>query len=128
ALPDLPGVTLLLAGTGEDEAMLRKLAADLGVADRVRFLGAVAHDELADYYNAADILVLASSREGMANVLLEAIACGTPIVGSPIPGMDEVVDPPESGVIMESRTPAACAAAVAKLLARMPDRAATRAY
>ncbi|MDA5193583.1 glycosyltransferase family 4 protein [Alphaproteobacteria bacterium LMG 31809] len=128
ALPDLPDVTLLLAGTGEDEGMLRKLAADLGVADRVRFLGAVAHHDLADYYNAADILVLASSREGMANVLLEAIACGTPIVGSPIPGMDEVVDPPESGVIMTSRTPKACAEAVAKLLANMPDRAATRAY
>lgn len=128
ALPDLPGVTLLLAGTGEDEAMLRTLAADLGVADRVRFLGAVSHEDLADYYNAADILVLASSREGMANVLLEAIACGTPIVGSPIPGMNEVVDPPEAGIIMESRTPAACAAAVATLLANLPDRAATRRY
>lgn len=128
ALPALPGVTLLLAGTGEEEQRLRTLAAELGVADRVRFLGAVSHHDLADYYNAADVLVLASSREGMANVLLEAIACGTPIVGSPIPGMTEVVDPPESGLIMESRTPEACAAAVAKLLANLPDRAATRAY
>ena len=126
SLPD--AVRLLIAGEGQLEADLRGLAERLGVAERVRFLGAVPHGGLAGVYGAADILVLASSREGWANVLLEAMACGTPVVASPIPGNDEVVRAPAAGVIAGANTAAGVAAAVAGLLARPPARAATRAY
>ena len=128
ALRLLPDARLLIAGEGPLEADLRALAARLGVAGRVRFLGPVPHAELAAAYGAADILVLASSREGWANVLLEAMACGTPVVASPIPGNDEMIQAPAAGVIARENTPAGLAEAVSGLLARPPGRAATRAY
>ena len=98
------------------------------MAARVRFLGAVPHAELAALYGAADALVLASSREGWANVLLEAMACGTPVVATDIWGTPEVVADPAAGRLVPERTPAALAAAVAALLADPPARAATRRY
>ncbi len=91
-------------------------------------LGARPHAELPALYGAADILVLASSREGWANVLLEAMACGTPVVASNIPGNPEVVRDPAAGVITETNTPAGIAAAVRRLHAILPKREMTRAY
>ncbi len=128
ALPHLPGHTLLIAGEGPEDAKLRALADRLGVSDRVRFLGRRPHEELPDLYGAADILVLASSREGWANVLLEAMACGTPVVASNVWGTPEVVAAPEAGRLMRERSGAAIAEAAAELLANLPDRAATRIY
>ena len=128
ALTHLPQTRLLIAGQGPLENQLRALAQTCGVADRVRFLGAVKHSALREYYGAADVLVLASSREGWANVLLEAMACGTPVVASDVGGTAEVVTTPAAGVLMRERTPSALADAVNVLLARTPDSAATRAY
>lgn len=128
ALAFLENTDLLIVGTGPEDAALRRLAAELGVASRVRFVGAVEQRALKDYYGAADALVLASSREGWANVLLEAMACGTPVVASDVWGTPEVVAAPEAGVLMKARTPQALAAAVEHLFAHMPDRAVTRRY
>ena len=128
ALKHLPDTRLLIAGDGPEEANLRALARSSGVEARVTFLGAIKHDQLRDYYGAADILVLASSREGWANVLLEAMACGTPVAASNVWGTPEVVAVPEAGVLMRERTPAALAEAVKVLLAQYPERAATRRY
>lgn len=128
ALPLLPDVQLLIVGDGEEETALRRLAADLGVAERVTFVGAVPQEELRRYYGAADALVLASSREGWANVLLEAMACGTPVIASNVWGTPEVVAAPEAGVLMQTRTPEGLAAAFRQLFAHYPDRAATRRY
>jgi teichuronic acid biosynthesis glycosyltransferase TuaC len=128
ALPLLPGVRLVVAGDGPNRAMLEALARQLGVSERVRFLGAVPQAELRAHYGAADALVLASSREGWANVLLEAMACGTPVVASRVWGTPEVVAAPEAGVLMAERTPQGVADAVNALRAACPDRAATRRY
>lgn len=128
ALTNLPDTRLLIAGDGEEESNLRAIAHECGVTDRVSFLGAIKHDALRDYYGAVDVLVLASSREGWANVLLEAMACGTPVVASNVWGTPEVVATPEAGVLMRERTPTALADAVKALLAQYPDRAATRRY
>ena len=84
ALFRLEGYTLLIAGEGPEKPALHALAQKLGVAARVRFLGSLPHSDLPRIYSAADALVLASSREGWPNVLLEAMACGTPVVASPI--------------------------------------------
>ena len=127
ALPRLPGVRLAIAGDGPLGEELRRLAATLGVGDRVRFMGSLPQRDLPDLYSAADILVLASSREGWANVLLEAIACGTPVVASNVWGTPEVVAAPEAGELIE-RTPEAIADAVERLFARMPERSVVRAY
>ncbi|TVR97341.1 MAG: glycosyltransferase family 4 protein [Rhodospirillales bacterium] len=128
ALPRLPGATLMIAGEGPQSGALERLAVAEGVADRVRFLGAVPHQELRSYYSAADVLVLASSREGWANVLLEAMACGTPVVATRVWGAPEVVAAPEAGALVNDATPAAIAAAVQGLLNAPPRREATRAY
>jgi teichuronic acid biosynthesis glycosyltransferase TuaC len=128
ALPLLPGVRLVVAGDGPNRAMLEQLARSLNVTGRVEFLGAVPQAQLRGHYGAADALVLASSREGWANVLLESMACGTPVVASRVYGTPEVVAAPEAGVLMAERTPQGVADAVNALRANYPDRAATRRY
>ncbi|MHA1112894.1 MAG: glycosyltransferase family 4 protein [Alphaproteobacteria bacterium] len=128
ALPSLPDTDLLIVGEGPEAVSLEALAARLGVRDRVRFLGRRPHEELPGIYGAADALVLASSREGWANVLLESMACGTPVVATALWGTPEVVAAPEAGRLMRERGAEALAEAVRALFAAPPDRAATRAY
>lgn len=128
ALSDLPGMRLFIAGDGPDRAALKSLAVERGVADRVHLLGVVPHAELPSLYAGADISILASSREGWANVLLESMACGTPVVASRIWGTPEVVADPVAGVLMPERSAAGVAEGVKTLLRQMPDRAATRRY
>jgi len=124
----LPELDLIVIGDGPEREALGALARESGAADRVRFVGSLAQEELRNYFGAADALVLASSREGWANVLLESMACGTPVVASNIGGTPEVVSAPEAGVLMAERTPEAVADAVQRLFARYPDRGATRRY
>jgi glycosyltransferase involved in cell wall biosynthesis len=128
ALRSLWEIDLVIVGEGPERDALQALARESGVGDRVRFVGALPQDELRNYYGAADALVLASSREGWANVLLESMACGTPVVASAAGGSPEVVAAPEAGVVMAERTPEAVAAGVKQLFARRPDRADTRRY
>ena len=118
---------LVIVGEGPDRSALEALIAKLGLKDRVRLLGARPHQELAGYYSAADAMVLASSREGWANVLLEAMACGTPVIASDIPGNSEVVQSRDAGLIV-ARTPEAIAAGVRALFAAPSSREATRRY
>jgi glycosyltransferase involved in cell wall biosynthesis len=128
ALPELPGTTLLVVGDGRMEQELRDLACDLGLADRVRFLGHVEQEDLKEYYGAADALVLASSREGIANVLIESMACGTPVIATAVWGTPEAVNVPEAGVLMRDRSVASLVEAARRLFADYPDRDATRRH
>ena len=128
ALADLPDARLLIAGSGPMRAELERVAVEKGVASRVRFLGEIAHDALTDAYRAADIFVLASSREGWANVLLEAMACGTPVVATNVNGTPEVLQDPKLGVLVQERSAPALAQAIKQLRALSPDRRAVRTY
>jgi teichuronic acid biosynthesis glycosyltransferase TuaC len=128
ALKQVPDATLLLAGSGPDRQKLEALAAGLGVKDRVRFMGSVDQKTLCDIYNCADISILASSREGWANVLLESMACGTPVLGSAVWGTPEVIAAPEAGLLLKNRDAESIAAGIGQLRSAMPDRAATRRY
>jgi glycosyltransferase involved in cell wall biosynthesis len=128
ALPDLPDCKLLIAGGGPLRGELEGLARRLGVWDRVRFLGETPHAALPALYGAADALVLTSVREGWPNVLLEAMACGTPVVASNVNGVAEVVRAPAAGRLLRERTPAGLVAALRELRQDLPGRAATRRY
>ena len=128
ALADLPDCRLLIAGDGPLRGELEGLARRLGVIDRVRFLGEVGHAVLPSLYTAADAMVLASSREGWANVLLEAMACGTPVVASDVNGTAEVVRAPAAGRLMRERTPSGLVTALAELRRELPSREQTRRY
>ena len=128
ALKDLPDATLLIAGDGPQQSALQNQAASLGVDARVRFLGRLAHEKLPEVYNAADLLVLASSREGWPNVLLEAMACGTPCVATPVWGSGEVIREQAAGALAHDRSPEAIAGAANKVLTNPPSRTETRRY
>ncbi|MEE9355066.1 MAG: glycosyltransferase family 4 protein [Methylococcaceae bacterium] len=128
AMKDLPDYELLIAGDGEERKRLQKLAVTEQVSDRVRFLGALTPDRLAEVYNAVDILVLASSREGWANVLLESMACGTPVIATNIWGTPEVVTTPDAGLLMSERSATAIVKATKQLLENYPSREKTHHY
>ncbi len=128
ALSHLPEAVLLIVGDGAERRSLESLAVTLGVAQRVRFIPAMAQEILRDYYSAADVLVLASSHEGWPKVLLEATACGTPVVASRVGGAPEIVRSAEAGLLLPERTPTALAQAIRALFAAYPDRGATRCY
>jgi glycosyltransferase involved in cell wall biosynthesis len=107
---------------------LKGLAVSLRVERRVRFLPAVPQSELVKIYNAAEVLVLASSREGMPNVVLEALACGTPVVATAVGGVPEIVRGPDAGVLVKQRDAEGIAGGVRQLLADYPPPGATRRY
>jgi glycosyltransferase involved in cell wall biosynthesis len=127
-LKSLPEATLFLVGDGPDRARLESVARELGVGHRVRFIGAVPQTDLPRYYSAADALLLASSREGWPNVLLEAMACGTPVVAARVGGTPEIVTSPAAGLLFEPRTVDALGTAVRQLLESPPSRAETRRH
>lgn len=118
----LPTAHLALAGAGPDEAMLRARAAQSGVESRVHFLGALPHAELPELLSAADVFVLPSSSEGLANAWIEALACGVPVVTTPIPGARELITDPAFGRFA-ARDGREIAEAVQVLLASPPKQA-----
>ena len=122
------GMHLVIVGGGPEDAALRRQAKSLGVQDRVHFIGLVPQLELKWWYSAASALVLCSSREGWANVLLESMACGTPVIATNIWGTPEVVDRPQAGQLMTQRTGKGLHEAWLALSANMPIRAETRAH
>jgi len=117
AMQSLTDYELLIVGGGEQENELKKLVKQLKLDDKVKFLGEKRQQQLTEIYNAADAMVLASSREGWANVLLESMACGTP----------EIVQNKDAGVLVK-RTAEEIAAGVDKLFSNYPARNDTRKY
>jgi teichuronic acid biosynthesis glycosyltransferase TuaC len=126
AVAQLPGVSLMIAGEGPARPMLEALITERGLGDRVRLLGSQPHEALPPLAAAADIGVLVSASEGLANAWVESLACGTPVVISEAGGARELVDRPAAGRIV-TRTPEAIVAAVKDILANPPEQAAVRA-
>ena len=119
ALKRVPNATLVIIGEGPNRAVLQAQATVLG--NRVRFLGGLSHDVIADWLAAADAMVLISASEGLANAWIEALASGTPVIISDVCGACEVLDRPEAGVIA-APDPQSVADAVVSVLARNADR------
>lgn len=129
ALDHLPGdISLVIAGSGPDRQRLESLAKQLGLAPRVRFTGQISNAELKWWYSASDALVLCSSREGWPNVLLEAMACGTPVIATNVGGTKEIVRDPVAGCLLHDRNPEALAEACKSLFLSQRDRGAVRSY
>ncbi|WP_340118823.1 glycosyltransferase family 4 protein [Pelagibius sp. 7325] len=128
AVADIPGLHLWIVGDGPERARLAALAGELGVTQRVRFLGVVPHAEMPAVYSAADLLILASEREGWPNVLLEAMACGAQVVATRVSDVTDMVNTPAAGAWIEERSAAALGRAIRSLLETPLPRAATRAH
>lgn len=124
----MPEADLAIVGEGPERSSLQELAHSMGVTNRIRFAGARPQTELPLWYSAADALVLCSSREGWANVLLESMACSTPVVATNVGGTAEALSAPEAGVLMQDRSPAGLVAAVGKLFASYPERKMVRQF
>lgn len=120
--------TLVIVGEGPERRRLETLARTVGVADRVRFLGQVSQQQLVGVYRGADALVLASRHEGWPNVLLEAMACGCPVVATEVDGIREIVQHEDAGIVAQARSPEGIADALRRLMARYPGSEATRRY
>jgi teichuronic acid biosynthesis glycosyltransferase TuaC len=92
---------LVIAGEGPAKNELIRLVSDLKLNEHVRIVGSIPHSDLYLWYSAADVFCLASSREGWPNVLLESLACGTPIVATNIWGTPEVIQSDQFGFLTE---------------------------
>jgi teichuronic acid biosynthesis glycosyltransferase TuaC len=123
ALAEIPGATLILVGDGPERQRLEALARPLG--PRIRFLGLRPHGELPALLAAADVMLLPTASEGLANVWVESIACSTPVVTPDVGGAREVIDRPAAGRLA-ARDPEALAATVRAILADPPDPSAVR--
>jgi glycosyltransferase involved in cell wall biosynthesis len=127
-----PGLRYLIVGgagpEGDWSARLRALTIDLGLQDCVAFLGAVAPDELKVPLSAADVFVLATGNEGWANVFLEAMACGLPVITTEVGGNAEVVSDAKLGTLVPFGQPERLSQAIADALVREWDRDAIVAY
>lgn len=129
---EFPGLVYLIVGGASPEGdigdQLRRQADRLGVADAVRFLGAIRPDQLKRPLSAADVFVLSTRNEGWANVFLEAMACGLPVVTTDVGGNREVVSSDELGTVVRFEDQAALLVALRDALGRNWDRAAIRAH
>lgn len=105
---------LLLLGNGPTMEDMKKLAMTLGIADSVEFCGRVS--QITDYLHATDVFVLPSLQEGMPNALLEAMACGLPVVATRIGGVVDIVKDGENGILVEAGDSKSLARGIIRLL------------
>ncbi len=122
-----PGLELRMAGRGKDADRVWEMARGLGVADRVRMLGAVSEAERQALFAAARVQLMPSRFEGFGMVAAEAMAAGVPLVAAAAGSLPEVVAAPDGGVLVPPGDAAALAAAVGRLLDRPDERAALSA-
>jgi len=108
-LNKFPKTTIRIVGNGPERLRLKQKASDLGIENNVLFLGQIPHNKLVDYYSTADVFVLPSYKkesgetEGLGVVLLEAMACGVPVVGSNVGGIPSIVKHEKTGLLARPR-------------------------
>lgn len=116
ALAQVEGPSLALAGDGPELARLERYAAELRLDGRVRFLGARSRAEVLELFRAADAAVLTSAWENFPHTVVEALAVGTPVVGTAVGGVAEIVRDGENGLLVPPGDPAAFAEALRRFL------------
>lgn len=121
SLLHLKDFRLVLVGEGEYEDKLRQQVSNLQLEDRVQFAGHVDHAKLVSYYSTSDALIIPSLREGIPNVILESLACGTPVIATNVGGIPEIINSGVAGILLDDRTPMAIANAVHQLFENYPS-------
>lgn len=111
---------LVLIGEGKEGLSLESLVINLKLTHNVRVMGPVPHYLLPKWYRSADLFCLASSREGCPNVILESLACGTPVVATRVGGIPDLVNSPDVGILTD-RSPEAMAKAIIEALNKVWD-------
>ena len=122
-----PNLLLVIVGEGPDRPVLERQISTMGVADNVRLVGAQPHERLKLWYSAADLFCLSSSQEGWPNVLLEAMACGRPVLATGVGGIPEIVSSSSVGTLVD-RNPEAFAHAIDQALLHQWDHDGIVAY
>lgn len=128
AMTQLPEFKLVIVGGGPERGNLEAQARRLGVIDRVRMLGNMPQAELRQVYSCADVLLLTSTREGWPNVVLEAMACGTPVVAVEVGAVRSMLVDRRCGRVVDRRDAASMSSAVRELLAAAASREEVRGY
>ena len=98
-----PNILLEIIGSGDEKDKLEELAFNLGITNKVNFVGAVSHKDTLKYYQKANIFVLPSLNEGMSNTMLEALACGLPIISTKTGGSGELVQENQNGCYIKMK-------------------------
>lgn len=106
-------IQLNIAGEGNLAEQLQKLSADIGVTDRVSFLGRITAEEMPDLYRGNHIFVMSSAHEGMSNAILEAMASGLPIITTRCEGVEELIS--DNGIVVDQADPKLIAEAIKAL-------------
>ncbi len=124
----LPNISTVIVGDGPLMAECKEEVSRMGISSRVFFEGQQTPEDMAPYFSLADVLLLPSDREGWANVLLEAMACGTPVVSRAIGGAPDLIQENVAGRVVDSDDPVLLAKAVQAILDDQPSRSAVRGY
>ena len=114
-LKDIPW-KLSIVGDGPQSELLQNMAGKLGLAERIDFLGWQAREALPEFYQKANLFIFPSRHEGMPNAVLEAMACGLPVIASRIAGNEELVENDETGLLVEPENISSLRGALEKLL------------
>jgi glycosyltransferase involved in cell wall biosynthesis len=126
AVAAVDGVTLLIAGEGDERPALERDVAELGLGGRVRLLGAQPRQRVLELFAAADAVLLSSSWENFPHTVVEALAVGTPVIATATGGVAEVVRDGENGLLVPVGDATALAAAIGRYLADDALRARLR--
>ncbi len=105
----VPDCKVLFVGDGPDLRALQQLAKRLDCADTCHFVGPVPNEQLRTYYSAADVSCVSSREEGWPNVILESLACGTPVVATRVGAVPQILANPQLGIIVDPKPEALCA-------------------
>ena len=101
SLPSTYSIKLLIAGSGYEENNLRSLAFEKNISNQIVFLGELDTQKIIDYYNAADLFCLVSKSEGLPNVIVESLLCGTPVIASSVGGIPNLIQEGINGYLVE---------------------------
>jgi glycosyltransferase involved in cell wall biosynthesis len=117
-----PHVSLIIIGKGDGGPKLQKQARDLGLANRVKFLGFVDYKDIPKYLSVCDIFIRPSRSEGFGNSFIEAMAAGVPVIATPVGGIPDFIDDNETGIFCSPDNPQSIAKSVGILVNDKPLR------
>jgi glycosyltransferase involved in cell wall biosynthesis len=116
AVAEIPGATLHIVGDGSQKKLLSKLTTELGITDRVEFLGYVQPERIAQEYAAAQVFCGLSRSEALGNVFLEAQAAGCAVIGTSVGGIPDIIEHERTGLIVPPNDSAAATKAIKRAM------------